>query len=467
LRKGLWPGVTLAAMMLVAAMMQARAYWPGIMIYDAIRQYGQALSGHFDDWHPPAFEWLWRQFLPIASGPASMLMLQILLYWSGFGLLAGWAMRGRRPWLAFGIAACALLPIPFALLGAVLKDSLMGGLLLTATGLLAWSQSDDEEPPRALPRIAALLLLLCAATLRFNAFFAGFPLALALIPARWRNRPQRFALAALILLIPLLLAPPFVNRALRAERSGVELSLIIYDLGGITRYGGIDAFPPTGIADPVAINARCYSSVNWDPYAWWGPDPCPIGFDLIKAKLKASGESPYRLWVQAIVAHPIAYAEHRLGHFNANTHFLIDHDAQRAIPAQSDPNPWNQQVQPNRLFDAIDGIALWSATWPIGWPICWIALAFGTLVVAPGLPSRRIVTPLAASSAAYGLGYLLVSVASETRYHLWTMSAAAIAAVIAAADMPKAPVPRHRLLLALAPLILVTILGCVWRIASV
>ncbi|WP_256325767.1 hypothetical protein [Sphingomonas sp. YR710] len=464
MRKGLWPGAALAAIMLGAAMIQARAYWPGIMIYDAIRQYGQALSGHFDDWHPPAFEWLWRRLLPIASGPTPMLVLQILLYWSGFALLASWAMRGRRPWLAFGIAACATLPIPFALLGAVLKDSLMAGLLLTVTGLLAWSQSEDKQQAHNLTRIAALLLLLCAATLRFNAFFAGLPLALALMPAGWRSRPRRFVMVALALLIPLLLAPPFVNRALRAERSGVELSLIIYDLGGITRYSGVDVFPPLGIADPVAVNARCYSSVNWDPYAWWGPAPCPIGFDLIRARLKASGESPYRLWVQAIAAHPIAYAEHRLGHFNANTHFLIDHDAQRAIPAQSDPNPWNQQVPPNRLFGIIDSIALWSATWPIGWPICWIALALGTLAVAPSLPSRRIIIPLAASSAAYGLGYLLVSVASETRYHLWTMSAAAIAAVIAAADMAIAPVARRRLLPGLAPLMIVTVLGCAWRI---
>lgn len=465
MRKEVWPGPTLAATMLAAALIQAWAYWPGIMIYDAIRQYGQALSGHFDDWHPPAFEWLWRQLLPLAAGPAPMLVLQILLYWGGFGLLAAWAMRRKRPTLACAIAACALLPIPFALLGAVLKDSLMAGLLLVVAGLLARSEGDESRPTA--PRVFAMLLLLMAATLRFNAFFAALPLALALIPDRWRNTPARFALSATALLIPLLLAPPLANRVLRAERSGVELSLIVYDLGGISRFSGVDMFPPLGVADPVTVNARCYSPVNWDPYAWWGPDPCPIGFDLIKAKLKASGESPYRLWITAIATHPIAYAEHRLMHFNANTHFLIARDAQRAIPAQSDPNPWNQHVPPNPAFAAIDGTALWSATWPIGWPVCWIAAALGTLMVAPGLPSRRIIIPLAASSAAYGLGYALVSVASETRYHLWTMTAAAIAAVIAAADMTSISVPKRRLLIALAPLAIVTILGSIWRIANV
>ena len=54
----------LLAMALVGAA-QAYAYAPGLMTWDSIRQYGQALSGDFDDWHPPAMEWLWRQLLPI------------------------------------------------------------------------------------------------------------------------------------------------------------------------------------------------------------------------------------------------------------------------------------------------------------------------------------------------------------------------------------------------------------------
>jgi hypothetical protein len=38
-----------AAIMALAAAVQAFAYWPGLMTWDAIRQYGQAIDGDFDD----------------------------------------------------------------------------------------------------------------------------------------------------------------------------------------------------------------------------------------------------------------------------------------------------------------------------------------------------------------------------------------------------------------------------------
>ena len=51
-----------------AASLTALAYWPGLMTWDAIRQYGQAVDGDFDDWHPPVMEWIWRQLIPIHTG---------------------------------------------------------------------------------------------------------------------------------------------------------------------------------------------------------------------------------------------------------------------------------------------------------------------------------------------------------------------------------------------------------------
>jgi hypothetical protein len=452
---------TLGAMMIAGALIQGAAFWPGVMIWDAIRQYGQALSGRFDDWHPPAFEWLWRQLIPIHDGPAPMLILQITLYWGGFALLAGWAIRKGRPALAAALTASAFLPISFALIGAVLKDSLMAGLLLTAIGLLAWQQQDNS---RRAPCIIAILLLLFAATLRFNAFTAELPLLVALLPGRWRDTPARRALLSLIAAVPLILAMPVANKLLHADRSGVELSLIIYDLGGITYDSGVDVFPPQPVANPVAINHHCYKPDNWDPYAWWGPDPCPIGFDSIRTALKASGDSPYRLWTGAILAHPIAYAEHRLRHFNHNAHFLIHGETRPPTFSQSDPNDWNDHVTPNALLATIDRVASWSANVPIGWPIWWMAMAAGVLILSPALPTRRLIVPVALSALLYGLGYLAVSVASEMRYHLWTMTAALLATLLAGSDLfSGASISKRRILSAALPVAIATILGSVWR----
>jgi hypothetical protein len=441
--------------------MQIAAYWPGIMIWDAIRQYGQAISGRFDDWHPPAFEWLWRQLLPIHQGPALMLVLQLALYWAGFLLLAGWAQRHGRRGLAVAVMLAALLPIPFALLGAVLKDSLMAGLLLTAAGLLAWHREGGKKPLR----IIAILLLLFAATLRFNAFLAGLPLLVALLPAPWRNTPTRLSLTTLVAAIPLFIAVPVANILLHAERSGVELSLVIFDLGGITYHSGVDAFPPQPVADPVAVNRLCYAPDKWDRYAWWGPDPCPIGFETVRAALKERHQSPYAYWIGAIAAHPIAYAEHRLRHFNRSSYFLVRGETLPPAFNHSDPNVWNEQVQPNAMLAAIDQIATWSAGTPIGWPIWWMAMAAGVLILSPCLPSRGLIVPIALSALLYGLGYLVVGVASEMRYHLWTMTGALLAAILAAGDfLSGSRSPRRRIVCALSPVTLVTILAIGWRL---
>ena len=50
--------IPIACAVIVAAGLTAVAYRPGLMTWDAVRQYDQALSGQFDDWHPPAMEWL-------------------------------------------------------------------------------------------------------------------------------------------------------------------------------------------------------------------------------------------------------------------------------------------------------------------------------------------------------------------------------------------------------------------------
>ena len=214
--------------------MQLAAFWPGVMVWDAIRQYRQALSGRYDDWHPPAMNWLWRELGVFGPGPAPMLVLQAPLYWGGLALLARSAAR-RDARAGWAIAACGLLPIPFLLIGTVLKDSLMAGALLLAAGLIAVRRPGDR-----ILAMGAALLLLGAATLRFNAVPACLPLALLLVPPRWRASWPRVVVTALAGAAMLAAALPLANRLLRAEHSGVELSLISLHSDVVYLFSGID-----------------------------------------------------------------------------------------------------------------------------------------------------------------------------------------------------------------------------------
>ena len=428
------------------AAIQLAAFRPGIMVWDAIRQYGQALSGRYDDWHPPAMNWLWRQLGVFAAGPAPMLVVQVALYWLGFALLAA-AMARRRGARAGGATlASALLPLPFWLVGTILKDSLMAGALLLAAGLLA-----SRQPGNRWRRIAAVVLLVAAATLRFNAAAACLPLLVAACPRRWTaTRPRLIATSALAL-VPLLAAMPIADRMLRADKSGVALSLVIYDIGGIAHFSGDADLPALPVRNPAPILARCWSPVSWDRYAWWTADPCPLGFTLLRPAFAASGRSAYDWWARAILRHPIAYAEHRLAHANDNLRLWVHDENLPGLSLASDPNPWGYQVPPSRLRAAFAAIATASTRTPLGWPACWLALGIGLMIVAPARRDGDLALPLLWSAVLYAASYVPLSVASEVRYHDWTMTAVALgAAMLLARPRPFADMPRWRLALGAA-----------------
>jgi hypothetical protein len=420
---------------LAAASLTALSYWPGRMTWDPVRQYDEALSGDIDDWHPPVMQWVWQQLIGIHPGPLPMLLLQLALYWGGFAVLAGafW-VRGQRR-LAWGLLACGLLPLGLALTGMILKDCLMAGALIGVTGLLA-ARVDRHSWWSGL---LAGVLLFFAATLRFNAFAACLPLLLALLPESWRRTWPRLLIASVLATAALMAAMPVANRLIGAKPSGVELSLVLFDLGGITEQSGVSVFPEAlKVRAPVAVNHRCYRPDKWDSYSDWVGPECPLGYTAWNDNIDPAEIRPYPFWLRAVIAHPVAYALHRLHHFAINIRLLPLADAvERPVPNHDAPNPWGFHTTPNAGMAAIDTLAMATAHTPLGWPIVWIALALGALMASLGLPHARLVVPIALSSILYGCGYLVFSVAAELRYHLWTELAALIAVVLVIGQGPR------------------------------
>ena len=424
---------------LIAALALSLAYWPGLVTWDSLRQYGQALDGNFDDWHPPVMEWIWRQFLPIAHSPAPMLLLQLALYAAGFALLIGAARRRGWTGRAIAIGCLALLPVHVALMATIIKDSLMAGALLCAAGLtMRAGIADTGRGAGRAMRIGALALCLFAATLRFNAFLAVLPLALWALPEHWRAMPLRWLASATVLLALLLAAMPVANRLVDAEPSGVTLSLIIFDLAGITERTGENQFPPLPVRDPVKANHGCYEPVRWDSYSWWVDPPCPIIFDGVKTSFEKRGINPRLFWLRAILRHPVAYAEHRLAHWNINARFLVPDEVERPVQVVAPPNDWGFAITRNPAVRVVDWAARASARTPLGWPCVWMAAMAGFIWASRGRGVNGPALVLAWSALLYGLGYGAFSVASELRYYLWTMIAGAIALALALPDLRRA-----------------------------
>jgi hypothetical protein len=454
-----------AIALLLAAGLLIFSYWPGIMTWDPIEQYDQAVQNAYADWHPPIMAWIWHFLIPIYPGTGPMFVLQSSFYLGGYGLLTSWALKRGQPASALAFAICALMPIPMALMGSVLKDCLMTGALLSAVALMLWQ---TESRNRLLP-IASIALLLLATALRFNAFPAAAPLIVASLPASWRRGRTRLVAASLVILLSLLTVQPLVNRLLGAERTGVELSQVIFDLAGITEHSGVNAFPETiSASDPVAATHLCYSPEMWDNFASWDDPPkCAINFDDVRITFAETGQNPGVFLLRAIAAHPLAYAEHRWEHLKINLRLNVAKVNYRPAPDQSITNPWNYDFRPNRVQYWVNRAALITDRSPLGWPICWLALALGILMISPALPSRRLIVPISLSVILYGLSYAMISVASDLRYHLWTMVGTCVAAVLVAGDLANGatPQPVKRICAAATPFFLATAFCLIARIS--
>lgn len=438
--------IGLAAALLCAAMLAF--FWPGVAMYDSVSQYGQVLSGDFDDWHPPVMARLWSLFHHAWAGQAPMFLLQLLLYWTGLGLFAAaLARNGSR--IAAGVALALGLWPPFA--GweiVVLKDGQMAGALLTATGLAAWWRLDGRRLPRwAMTAIA--LLLLYATLLRFNAMFATVPLAIGLLGGPRLHRPLP-AVATLVagFVLVVTLGPLANHRLFGARASGVERALPIFDLAGIAHHAGPDAVP---VLDASiwrdAEKRHCITPLLWDPLA----DEAHCAFVSDALDDTAPGRVLATAWAGAILHHPIAYTAHRLAHFNMTMRFWTPQRMPFAEPQwESEPNKIGLG-SPARRIENFQVAAGWLANSPISSPMLWLAGALATLALArPATgPRQQLATMLAFSSIATELAFLLIGIASDFRYHLWAMLAVGLAALLLAGTK----LPKRGLRIALAALL--------------
>jgi hypothetical protein len=442
----------------------ASAYWPGIMIDDARWQYQQSVDNAYEDWHPPLMAWVWHLLMAVKPGPAPMLLLQLSFYWSGIALIAIWLFREGRPRSSLAIALAGWLPAVLALSGSVTKDALMNGALVLAVALLLWRQLAKSTVAQVGAVGGAMLALLVASALRVNAFFACAPLGLAAIPPRFTRTPFRLIVATALFTAAFAMVPGMVAKVLDAEDTDAQLSLIIFDLGGITKHSRVDQFPELHVANPVAVNDRCYNPKEWDGYSTWAQKPCPLGFDAFQRLVDEGDTDPRTIWIQAILNHPVAYAEHRLSHFNLSTWFLVPEGPDFTAWKQSVPNPWNFQVRPSPLLNAIDGVANGAARTPLGWPIFWIALALAVVAGGLAVGLDRVTIWIATSAFAYGMAYAVVGVATGMRYYMWTISGAAIALVLAASELSSAPARRKFSIVAVPIVILPAGLGALSRL---
>jgi len=422
-------------------------WWPGVVEYDSVEQYRQVLSGVYLDWHPPIMARFWSVLHLLGRGAAPMFVVQIALYWLGLGLLAAALARSGRVRAGVAILVIGALPLFSGWQAAVLKDTQMLGALLAAIGLVGWWRLSVRPMP--MPAIVAVALLLAYATLvRANAVFAIVPLVVMLAPRPMRLWQRGLAIIAGVLAV-LAMTPSINHGLLGAEETKVTRTLPIFDLAGMAHFSATaDGLLP---AERVLIERRhCYQPYFWDPLG----DDRRCGsiaqrLDFVPARTLVT------LWLGSALCHPIAYLEHRLAHLNSTDRLLVPLGRPDAAPPRrSEPNDLGL-ASPGSAASAIARAGGWLAETPLGWPIMWIVVAATGLLIALGRPKsplRDLALALAVSALTLEASFAVVSIASDLRYHLWPMMAAALMTVLLVAERS---LPRRAIMLGGIALLLV------------
>jgi len=438
------------------AVLTIAAAWPGIAMYDTVAQFGQVLSGEYDDWHPPAMARLWSVLHGAFGGDAQpMLVLQVGLYWLGLGLIAAALVRMGRHKAGIAILVCGGLPVFLFWQMAVLKDAQMLGAMLAGIGVVAWWRLAGERVPWW--SWALVVLALGYATLvRANAVFAVAPLVAMLAVERWRMR----AALTVAMVLAALGGMQIVNHHLfGAEDTGVRTTQPRYDLAGIAVRVAYPSATRLSAAQAEALRrGHCVKGYFWDPL---GDGPCA---DAEAPLADLSVGQLYTTLAGAIVRHPVAYAQHRLSHLNSTERWLVPAGWLGAWPPdEAEPNTTGLGDPGRGAVWLIRATAPLAET-PLAWPIAWLVVAISALMVAlrrPASPRRDLALALLVSALALEASFAVISIASDLRYHLWPMMAAALAVVLLADTRPS----RRALRIGGAALAIVIVGGIASRIA--
>jgi hypothetical protein len=158
-------------------------FYPGYMSTDSVNHLNEALRlTPLTDLQPPAEPLLWRLLIDITGHISAMLVFQLTLLWSALFLIALFIYRktsSRK--LSLAPLVVGLLPFVLNISGVIWSDNQMAFCLLLATSIGLYLSEASNKKIRIGLFVAALVLVLYACIVRYNAFFAIVPLLFMLV----------------------------------------------------------------------------------------------------------------------------------------------------------------------------------------------------------------------------------------------------------------------------------------------
>lgn len=415
-------------------------FYPGLVTYDSILQFGEASNGKFTTIHPPLMAAIWRLLLRAGPGSLPMLVMDLGLYWASFAALAVYCVRATGQRRAVVAVLAGLWPLLLSFSGVIWKDVILASAWGLSCALMLLATRRGRRGRFWLLWLAAAFVLLFGTAMRHNAFPAAIVLTVALallVPARALVRSA----IVLGLAIVSVAAVPLSSRLLAATDSRPMENVISFDLTGITYFSGSQAGAPA-----------CYSPRLFDS--------CPL------RQFKDAGEAR-REWRDAILSHPLAYAGHRALVFSMLMRFGCRNCHPYIWEAGNQHLPPGLEYRPNPVRSLFGQVVKAFGHTPLGRPYFWFVAAAGLA----GLFWRRraqgeglILSLIAASGCIYALTYVLAAVTDEFRYVYWLIYSVVLVGTLALFG-PRVPV-RELLRWALVPACVLAVLDIGIQLAS-
>lgn len=403
------------------------AYYPGFLSPDSLDQYNQSITHHFNDWHPPVMSWFWSLLNLLYTGPAVMLVFQLLLLWASFYLLAtSWFWSGRRRLWFFILILLAPFIQNFA--GYIIKDAQMTLTWLCSFCLVVRAEY-HKRPMNKLEAVLSLLLLLYGTMTRINALPGAVPLFYLWTGNIFRWKKTNFVLAGTLGSLLLLMgASLLLNLYLEPEKKYPEYKLYLHDLTGIYAKSGKNYFPSfirqySGF-DTSYLKAN-YSTATID-HLWWNEEN-RISFPPVN---DSSILLVQNAWRKSVVENPGTYIAARMDGFlyylrlKKRSWFVTLH-------AEISPNSYGFTFKRNPVSQVFLRWIKLHSKLPWMRPWFWLALNLGLLVALRFVynkTAKRAITVLLLSSLLYLLPqFFIFQVDTDFRYFYWNCLAITLA----------------------------------------
>ena len=291
----------------------AIVFYPGYMSPDSISHLEQATGvAHLTDWHPPVMTRLWGFLIRVTGHISSMLIFQLVLLVAAMFMLSILVYRHtrNRAW-ALSVYVIVLLPNIMNIAGVIWKDVQMA-FSLTLAVILIWFIISSKKPLGRTVKYGivglALLLILYAGMLRYNALFAVLPILFVLPRLFTKRLPVWGGFACIAAgLIVTIGVTAVINQP--SEKTHPITAVQLDDIVHVTNFDGEEHHGRWSMYKKIHDTCRDKTKDIMNSYII-----CTTATQ--REALKNEHQGVFNDWLSTIIRHPIKYVSYRLATFS-------------------------------------------------------------------------------------------------------------------------------------------------------